>query len=37
MTGQHLNPEVLDEVCPTCTCQTPYNCQKNFGCDNWEV
>lgn len=36
MQSTQLNPEVLDEVCPTCTCQTPYNCQRNQKCDNWE-
>lgn len=36
MTLPQLNPEVLDEVCPTCTCGSPYNCQRNLRCDNWE-
>lgn len=33
----HLNPEVLNQVCPTCKCGSPYNCQRNHKCNNWEA
>lgn len=36
ITVPQINPEVLDEVCPTCTCRSPYNCQRNHKCNNWE-
>lgn len=36
LQSTQINPEVLDEVCLTCTCGSPYNCQKNHRCNNWE-
>lgn len=35
--AKHLNPEVLKEVCLTCTCLSPWECQRIRKCDNWEA
>ncbi|MCM1323933.1 MAG: hypothetical protein NC218_07215 [Acetobacter sp.] len=32
-----VNVEVIEQVCPTCPCGTPHNCQRNHICPNWEV
>lgn len=34
---QRINPTVIAQVCPNCTCGSPDNCQNLHTCKNWEV
>lgn len=36
-TTTQINPQVIEQVCPDCKCGSPWNCQRNHKCDNWEV
>ncbi len=32
-----VNVEVIEQVCHTCSCGSPWNCQRFHICENWEL
>lgn len=37
VTTNHINPKVIEQVCPTCTCGSPWFCRRLRTCEHWEA